>query len=299
MLQENRPDAASSLQERRVTRAMTRAAEQAEGEKETGQVGEVRKGISGYDKFGIPIPLPGFRLPGHFISKRRKLKRLTTERRNKILTGDPGFAYDNVSYSVPWKPTQPPILENEQEIDNDNNDNSDSESDVEDANIQENVDTEGEGFHTAAEDDPLEDTSTEEESPEKTVIVRTPPTARSILTLPPPPGATPWRGQTPKAPSTTPPGAWGSSWRPNFFSGQGRLLETFRTVPHPPGSRPRAPIFGQLPFQPPPRPAGSGPGAQGGQQLIRPARLRRTPPAKEDEPRRSTREKKAPQRLDL
>jgi transposase InsO family protein len=317
VLQEDRPNAAASLPERRITRAMARAAQQAGGEVQTGQVGEVKRGSSLHqarragdsgstvlcDKFGIPIPTPGFKQPSHFITKRRKLKRLTAEKRNLLLTGDPGFPFDPVAYSTPWRKKQQQAEQDDNENNNINDDDNvnnneveEAESDVDDDEHNENpeTDVEGEGFQTAAES---EETETEDEvtivSPQAT-----PSPQRLKFTPPPAPGALPWRGQTPKAPSVSPPGAWGSSWRPNFFSGQGRLLETFRTVPHSPGSRPRPPLLRQPIFQPHRLQPEVHPGAAGGGQIVRPARLR-TPEQREEEIRKSIRDRKPPNRMDL
>jgi hypothetical protein len=53
------------------------------------------------DKWGIVIPPRNVRQYSQYISKRRKLKRLTAARRNKLLTGDSHFPPDNCTYQLP------------------------------------------------------------------------------------------------------------------------------------------------------------------------------------------------------
>ena len=102
-LQENRPEAAPSLPERRITRSMTAAAQQAtEQQQQTAQiVGEILASLGRRDKFGIPILPPGVKPPSHYTSKRRQLKRLTVEKRNKKLTGDAAYPFDGEAYERP------------------------------------------------------------------------------------------------------------------------------------------------------------------------------------------------------
>ena len=193
------------------------------------------------DKWGIVIPPRNVRQYSQYISKRRKLKRLTAARRNKLLTGDSHFPPDNCTYQLPTSlpqqigQAQHPIphhnndSDSGSEGDSDDSPSSPDSSNNDDSNPRES-ESEG-GFDTAVEGSSADSDSVEDQ--EQTVVENTPPTNRTFsFRTPPPPGAGPWR-----SPTTT---SSSSSWLPSWLPGSGILGQNF-TVPHPPGSQPRGP----------------------------------------------------------
>ena len=225
VLQESQPNAPPALQERRITRSMTKVAQESTtvGEivEETMQLaGEIAATYPHWhkDKWGIVIPPRNVRQYSQYISKRRKLKRLTAARRNKLLTGDSHFPPDNCTYQLPTSLPQQ-IGQAQNPIPHHNDDPNPRESE-----------SEG-GFDTAVEGSSADSDSVEDQ--EQTVVENTPPTERTFsFRTPPPPGAGPWRSPTTTSPS--------SSWLPSWLPGSGILGQNF-TVPHPPGSQPRGP----------------------------------------------------------
>ena len=107
-LQENQEGAPTHLQERRVTRQMVRegAGTLTEGQVQAVQQPNIlqwRQAVGEgpsfqCNQYGLPIPPQGVRLPQWILDRQRRLKQLSAARRNKILTGDQGYPFDNVAY---------------------------------------------------------------------------------------------------------------------------------------------------------------------------------------------------------
>ena len=107
VLQEERAATTQQLMERRVTRSMTRQAEQVSQP----QINPVRATAAFQwrqavshgpmyqcDQFGLPVGSGNKEWERKLANKRKQLKRLPVQKRNKLLTGDPAFPFDPVAY---------------------------------------------------------------------------------------------------------------------------------------------------------------------------------------------------------
>ena len=247
-------------------------------------------------EWGIATLHPHTKRYGYVESKRKILKR------NKTLTGDSAFPFDKVKYSIPTFAQQQQQQQLQQAAqqnqaneqhgfqDDDNNDDSDSDDTV--VQVDSESETDGnEHFETAGESDEEELNKTKTEQPPQQQQDH--PKRRFT----PPPFAQ-WRA-TRTTPS--PEASSQSSFSQRLWAagtGARNLLGAFASVPHPPGARPRQPTAGPLPgasgtgrAQARPNPT---PGTTGQDRTPH-----RTQNLDHPTPRRSSRSKKQPDRLNL
>ena len=325
VLQESQPNSPPNLAERRITRSMTKNADPQPtptnvGEAQQHYIGQLslqRRGGTSQgptypcDKFGIPTLPSGHKLNSRFASHKNRIKQLSTEKRNLLLTGDPGFQFDPIAYEYPWArqpdplQQQPEQQQQHQQINEDeNNDEIEYEAAESDDDAAES-DTEAlpDGSNVPLSDDSIEDSDTGKATTSASAgqnTTRQQRQQRNATSLPipqgrpkqaphlsrlRPPGAAIWRSPY-KLPRKTSTSSWLPSWLPEFFREGGDVLRSLGTVPHPPGGRPRTLVYQSPPQQP----------QQQQQPQPGPSRQDGTPEQDVVRPRRSTRDRKPPSR---
>jgi hypothetical protein len=245
------PNPRESLDEKRVTRSMTRTAAMnfpmegitiADEERRVipvkaiprvqwrTAVGEGPPFVC--DQFGLPLRTGSKELAEQIAARRRKLKSLSVEERNRTLTGDEGFQFDPTPYEVLWTHKQlGPQQQDQQQLQQE-------EIEQEDDIVEEEI----------IVDDPI----LEEEvhpTPPKQVRVRKTEAERlladsplrlpegqlrsgKVWKTPPPPGMTPWSQQM-RPPSQSSPSSSSSKSLGARFK---EVAKSLTTIPPPPGS---------------------------------------------------------------
>ena len=268
ILQENQPDTPTALMERRITRSMTsnvqpQPTEQGVGEIQmlpTHQLSLQRRETVGMGPIYICRPV---KLPNHLTDygldslktyNKKNWKKLTIAKRNIRQTGDPGFSFDPIVYEYPWQRQNfqqqqlqqiVPYVDSDESDDDDRHQAEDAAGDGSGIPLSETELTDSDNLNTS--------TATEDEQADNTEPERRAQPPRQATSLPiggarpkipqpqlslRPTGAQIWRSPH-KLPRKTSSDSWYSSWLPDFFQGGGNVWTSARSVPHPPGSRPR------------------------------------------------------------
>jgi len=128
ILREQQAEATPQLMERRVTRSMARQLQAGEQQnvhhvqeqsaiKWRGAVAEGPPFVC--DKFGLPVGSGNAQLEKRLAYKRKILRRMSVQKRNKLLTGDAAFPFDQVAYDFAYNYQNHQNLNSEDESEGD------------------------------------------------------------------------------------------------------------------------------------------------------------------------------------